>query len=271
MAVRNLELRDLARTEGPVLVTVHDEIAVVTLNRPHVANALDVTMMTALSDLWSRAARTRRLRCILLTGAGSSFCSGADASMLSEERVGVGDTAAEELDFVPGPRVGVPVITLVNGMCAGGGLHFVADADITIASRDARFTDPHVGVGQVSALEPLLLRLRMRSDALMRLALLGRAEQLDADKAERVGLISEVVAPDELLARGLELGSAIAQGSPEAVRLTRRIVRTFEERLLETHLDLGWELIRRHRTHPDAIEGPRAFLEKRAPRWSQDT
>lgn len=267
MTRATVAINDLRLEHGPVLVDVRDTVAVVTLNRPDVANALDTEAMAALAVLWDKAARCTELRCVAITGAGRGFCSGADASMLSEERSIVGDTAAEELAFVPGTRVGVPVITLVNGVCAGGGLHFVADADICIASSAAWFTDPHVSVGQVSALEPLLLRLRMRSDALTRLALLGRAERLDAQRAEQVGLVSEVVAPDALLERGLELAAAITQSSPEAVRLTRRALRTFEDRLLETHLDLGWELIQRHRSHPDATEGPQAFLERRAPHW----
>lgn len=259
---------DLRCAEGPLLVDVVEGTLVVTLNRPHAANALDPELMAALDHLWHRAARTRGLRCIVLTGADRAFCSGADASMLSEERTVLGDTAAEELAFVPGPRVPVPVIVLVNGVCAGGGLHFVADADICIASTNARFVDPHVSVGQVSALEPLLLRFRMRSDALARMVLLGSAEKLDARRAEQVGLVSEVVEPERLRERGLELARAIGEASPESVRLTRRVLRTFEERLLETHLDLGWELIRRHRDHPDATEGPRAFMEKRQPRWT---
>ncbi|MCR1785047.1 enoyl-CoA hydratase/isomerase family protein [Nocardioides carbamazepini] len=273
MTTPGIALDDLRHDHGPVRVELHgpdDAIALVTLHRPEVANALDDETMAVLADLWTRAAACRELRCIVITGAGKAFCSGADASMLSAERTVLGDTAAAEMRFVAGTRVGVPVITLVNGACAGGGLHFVADADICIASTAAWFTDPHVSVGQVSALEPLLLRLRMRSDALTRLALLGRAERLDAERAEQVGLVSEVVAPADLLARGLELATAISQASPEAVRLTRRALRTFEDRLLETHLDLGWELIRRHRAHPDATEGPRAFLERRSPHWATD-
>lgn len=263
-------MSDLDRPQGPLLVDTSDGIAVVTLNRPDSLNALDPGLMAALADFWDQTTRTNGLRCVVLTGAGKGFCSGADAVMLSSERTTIGDTAAEELRFVGGSRSPVPVITLVNGVCAGGGLHFVADADICIASDQALFVDPHVNVGQVSALEPLLLRLRMRSDALARMALLGRAEKVDAHRAERVGLVSEVVEPDRLLERGLELARAVAAASPEAVRLTRRAMRTFEDRLLETHLDLGWELIRRHRSHPDATEGPQAFLERRPPRWADD-
>jgi Enoyl-CoA hydratase/carnithine racemase len=257
----------LERAEGVLLSRVVGTTLVVTLNRPEVANALNDELMDALAALWRTAAHAPGLRAVLLTGAGSAFCTGADASLLSVPRVRIGDTAAEELDFVPGPHLPIPVIVAVNGVCAGGGLHFVADADICIASSKARFLDPHVSVGQVSALEPLHLLLRMRPDILRRMVLLGRHEALSAEHAERVGLVSEVVDPPALLDRGMALAETIAKNSPEAVRLSRRVLRTFEERLIATDLDLGWELIQRHRHHPDAIEGPQAFLDKRAPVW----
>ncbi|MGI5159026.1 enoyl-CoA hydratase/isomerase family protein [Microbispora sp. CA-102843] len=258
----------LERADGVLLSTVVGGTLVVTLNRPKSANALDDELMDGLANLWRAAAGAPELRAVLLTGAGKAFCAGADVSMLSVPRVKVGDTAAEELDFLPGPRLGIPVIVAVNGVCAGGGLHFVADADICIASPAARFLDPHVSVGQVSALEPLQLRLRMRPDLLTRLVLLGRHESLSAERAERAGLVSEVVEPDALVDRGMELAAMIGRNSPEAVRLSRRVLRTFEERLIATDMDLGWELIRRHRYHPDAVEGPAAFLDKREPKWT---
>jgi enoyl-CoA hydratase/carnithine racemase len=259
---------DDARTAdaGVRSTTTGDGILVVTLDRPDKGNALDARMMDALAALWSHAAADRSLRCIVLTGAGRFFCSGADVSMLAGERGGA-DDAAGELRFLPGPAVEIPVIVAVNGTCAGGGLHFVADADIAIAADGARFVDPHVSVGQVSALEPLELRLRMRPDRLARMVLLGRAEVLDAMAATDAGLVSEVVPGAVLLDRALELARMIVANSPEAVRLSRRVLRRFEAHLLDVHPDLGWELIRRHWAHPDAAEGPAAFLEKRAPRW----
>jgi enoyl-CoA hydratase/carnithine racemase len=261
------DLSALVRTEGPVLARVDGGTLVVTLNRPDAANALDLAMMDALDRLWADAAAAPALRCIVISGAGRAFCAGADTSMLGAPRERVGDDAAAELRFVPGHRVDVPVIVLVNGVCAGGGLHFVADADICVASETARFLDPHVSVGQVSALEPLLLRFRMRPDVLMRMVLLGRDEVLDAEAAQAAGLVSEVVGAERLAHRGEELAASVRRGSPEAVRLSRRVLRRFEERLLATDLDLGWELIRRHRTHPDALEGPQAFAAKRPAVW----
>ncbi len=254
---------------GVLLSKVIDSTLLVTLNRPDQSNALDVELMDALRHLWKSAASDPRLRCIVITGGGRHFCAGADASMLSAPRDKVGETASDELSFLPGPRVDIPVIAAVNGACAGGGLHFVADADISIAAEGARFLDPHVSIGQVTALEPLTLRLQMRPDRLSRMVLLGKHESIRAHDAELYGLVSEVVSAEDLIDRALELASLIALNSPEAVRLSRRSLRTFEERLLATDLDLGWELIRRHRQHPDALEGPSAFIEKREPRWMQ--
>ena len=87
------------------------------------------------------------------------------------------------------------MVVAVNGVCAGGGLHYVADADIVIASEDAWFTDPHVGVGQVSGIEAPSLGLRVPLGMLARMVLLGRHERWDAQQALRVGLVSEVARP----------------------------------------------------------------------------
>src|SRR5579863_8838443 len=231
----------LERDSGVVLSTVVRSALLVTLNRPDTANALNAGLMEALRELWRSAAQDRRLRAIIVTGAGAAFCSGADAKMLATDRRRIGETAAEELAFLPGPQVAVPVLAAVNGACAGAGLHFVADADICVAGQSARFLDPHVSVGQVSALEPLMLKFRMRQDRLVRMVLLGRHEVIDASQAEQYGLVSEVVPDEELLPRALALADLIARNSPEAVRLSRRAIRDQDARLLGAEPDLGWE------------------------------
>lgn len=241
---------------------------VVTLDRPDRRNALDATMMRELTALWSGHELLDGARCVVVTGAGAGFCAGADVDLLASEREPNADVE-DELAFLPGRRIEIPVIAAVNGVCAGGGLHFVADADIVLASDTASFLDPHVSVGQVTALEPLTLRLRMRPDALMRMVLLGRGERLGAEAARAAGLVSEVVAADALLPRALALAEQIAEGSPEAIRRSRAALRSFEDELLAPHLQVGWESIRAHWAHPDAAEGPAAFQQRRAPRWEQ--
>lgn len=237
----------------------------VTLNRSEALNALDVTLMSELRALWGGL--PAGVRCIVVSGAGKGFCAGADMSLLESDRSDAAATVEDELAFLPGDQVEVPVIAAVNGVCAGGGLHFVADADIVIASTRASFIDPHVSVGQVTALEPLTLRLQMRPDVLARMALLGRHERLSAEQALAAGLVSEVVEPDALLPRAAELAAQIAGNSPAATARSRRVLREFERGLIGERLEAGWAEIREHWEHPDSKEGPAAFMEKREPRW----
>jgi enoyl-CoA hydratase/carnithine racemase len=239
----------------------------VTLNRPDRRNAFDTVMMTELRRLWTQAGSLSQIRCIVITGAGPGFCTGADVELLKSDRTEVGRDAREELSFLPRHLVEVPVIVAVNGVCAGGGLHFVGDADIVIASEAATFMDPHVSVGQVTALEPVMLLARARFDAVVRMALLGRSERLGAEAALHAGLVSEVVAADQLLDRALELAGGIAANSPAAVRRSRAVIIDWEDSASSEILDRGWDSVREHWSHPDAKEGPTAFLERRQPEW----
>ncbi len=251
---------------APFLVEADAGLVMVTLNRPERKNAFDAATMAGLTSLWDELASVPGTRCLILTGTDPAFCAGADMDLL-ENRQSAGATAREELAFLPGERVDFPVIVAINGVCAGGGLHFVADADIVIASERASFLDPHVSVGQVTALEPLPLMLRARSDAVVRMALLGRHERLDSEAALNAGLVSEVVPHDSLLDRARELGRAIASNSPAAVALSRQTLRSFERELLEASMERGWQAIRSHWQHPDSAEGPRAFVERRDADW----
>lgn len=210
------------------------------------------------------------VRCVVLTGAEPGFCSGADMSLLSRDRSDAPTSVREELRFLPGSQISCPVIVAVNGVCAGGGLHFVADADIVLASESATFLDPHVSVGQVSALEPLALLPSASASAVKRMVLTGSAERLSAAEALRAGFVSEIVPSSELRDRAMRLAHTIAQNSPAAVAATRRAIRSLQDELLERALQDGWDAIRAHWQHPDAHEGPRAFIEKRPPRWQQD-
>jgi enoyl-CoA hydratase/carnithine racemase len=163
--------------------------------------------------------------------------------------------------------VWLPTIVAVNGVCAGGGLHFIADADIVIASEDAWFVDPHVTHGQASALEPISLAPRMGLSNALRFAMLGKTGRLDAYEALRLGLVDEVVAPDELLDRALVVAESVAAQSPAAVEATKRAARLSLELPFSEAMQMAWDLVMTQRTHPDALEGPAAFVEKREPRW----
>jgi enoyl-CoA hydratase len=116
-----------------------------------------------------------------------------------------------------------PVIAAVNGMCVGGGLHFVADADIVLASSNATFLDTHVSVGQVAAYELIGLARRMPFEAVLRMALVGRHERMSAERALALGMISQVVDPPERLREEAQaLAEKIARNSPAAMAATKR-------------------------------------------------
>jgi enoyl-CoA hydratase len=156
----------------------------------------------------------------------------------------------------------------VNGVCAGGGLHFVADADVVIASSEATFLDPHVSVGQVSAYEVIGLLRKMPAEAVMRMALVGRHERLSAARALQLGMVSQVVPAADLERAAQELAEKIAHNSPAAMAATKRALwNALEVGLTDACRAGGRELVSMW-GHPDQAEGPRAFAEKREPVWT---
>jgi enoyl-CoA hydratase/carnithine racemase len=254
--------------QEPLLVERPDPtIALVRFNRPERLNAMNADLMDRLEATWYALARDRGLRCVVVTGNGRGFCTGADAGFLSDERGPRGAGLDGELSMVPGRVLDVPVIVAVNGVCAGGGLHYVADADIVIASTAASFLDPHVSVGQVTGVEPPSLALRLPLAVITRMAILGRHERISAQRAYELGLVSELTEPDALVPRALELARAVASNSPAAVTASRRVIRHLMDELVEPSMRLGWDRVQAHWSHPDATEGPAAFVAKRDPDW----
>ena len=132
---------------------------------------------------WTELDADPDVRVIVHTGNGRAFQVGADVEELDGEAVLQFQETMRTLDLrLTGwhCNVGKPVITAVNGVCAGGGLHWVADADVVIAASDATFVDPHVSIGQVSALETIALMRKMPAEAVLRMALVGSHERLTA-------------------------------------------------------------------------------------------
>lgn len=248
-----------------------DGVAVVTFNRPDSLNAFDDEMHGELAATWKRITDDPEVRSIVITGKGRGFCVGMDLKRVGERgfRTPTSDRISDANKLTPlNNDIWLPVVVAVNGVCAGGGLHFVADADVVLASTDASFVDTHVGVGQVAALEPISLMPRIGLGNALKLAVLGRAGKLDAAEALRIGLVDAVHQPDELIDRALQLARAAAAGSPAAIKRTKKAIWASLELPLSEAMQAGWESIVAHREHPDALEGPRAFAEKRPPRWT---
>ena len=247
-----------------------DHVAVLTLNAPDRLNALTMPLFECLAATWRELDADPAIRAVVLTGAGPGFCAGAHAGGLAVAASRSYDEQPETYPRFTARHLGFykPVITAVNGVCAGAGLHFVADSDLVIAGASARFVDTHVDVGQVTALEPIGLLRRMSLEHVLRMVVLGRAGAIDAEEAVRIGLASEAVADEALLDRALELADIAAAVSPATVQASLRAIWESFELPLSTAYDRGYELIRAHREHPDAREGVVAFSEKRKPQWA---
>lgn len=251
---------------GPVGWLIND--------RPDQLNAMNAAMRDEFADAWIELDQDPQVRVIVHTGEGRAFQTGVDVTELADDGIGMEryrDSIVNfDLHFTAWhQRVWKPVITAVNGICAGGGFHWVADADIVIAASDAEFFDPHTSVGQVVAIEAIGLIRKMPVEAVMRMAFLGKYERMPAARAYELGMISEVVDPPEALrARAQELGELIARNSPAAMAATKKALWG----ALEVGLTEACEAGARHLVelwgHPDQTEGPRAFAEKREPRFA---
>jgi enoyl-CoA hydratase/carnithine racemase len=248
-------------------------VGIITLNRPDRLNALSDGMHAGLPQLWAQVRSDAELGAVIVTGTGRGFCVGMDLKRVGE-RGGFREHTSNKIAEIQKltalqNNVWLPTIIAVNGVVAGGGLHFLADADVVIASEDASFVDPHVSVGQVSALEPISLAPRMGLGNALRFAVLGRAGRMDAGEALRVSLVDEVVPADRLMPRAIELAEAAAEGSPAAIEITKRAVWAALDLPFGEAMQQGWEMLVAHRSHPDALEGPAAFVEKRTPNWAR--
>jgi enoyl-CoA hydratase/carnithine racemase len=197
-------------------------------DRPDAGNALDGQMFVELERAWAELDADPGVRVIVNTGHGAAFQTGLDVRQLATEpdalRRASRQTRDAELRLTAWHcQVSKPVIAAVNGVCAGGGLHFVADADIVIAGSNATFLDPHVSVGQVSVYETVALVRKSPMEAIVRMALTGRHERITAARAHSLGIVSEVVDPPERLRpRAQELAELIAQHAPERSAATKR-------------------------------------------------
>jgi enoyl-CoA hydratase/carnithine racemase len=242
-------------------------------NRPKAGNAMDARMLDELEEAWGELDADPEVRVIVTTGEGRSFQTGLDVVQLARDpdalRKQSGRTRRAELRMTAWHcGVAKPVITAVNGVCAGGGLHFVADADVVLAASDAQFLDPHVSVGQVSAYEVIGLARKIPFEAVMRMALLGRHERIDARRAFAMGMVSQVVDPPGALRDEAQaLAEKIAQNSPAAMAATKRALWGALETGLTEACKVGATELTSMWGHPDQEEGPRAFAEKRAPNW----
>jgi enoyl-CoA hydratase/carnithine racemase len=196
-------------------------------DRPDKGNAMDATMLRELEAAWQELDADPEVRVIVNTGNGPAFQTGLDVVQLNRDKEALREqsrrTKRAELRLTAWHnQVWKPVIAAVNGVCAGGGLHFVCDADVVLLSTTATLLDPHVSIGQVSAYETIALVRKSPMEPVLRLALAGRHERLSAERAFELGICSEVVEPDELRDRAQSLAELIARRDPALLAATKR-------------------------------------------------
>ena len=210
-----------------LLVERHGPVGWLVFNRPERGNAMNAEMMAELPRAWARLEADRDVAAIVLTGAGSAFQTGLDVAQLATDPEALREMSRRTRRAEPGLTgwhngVTKPIITAVNGVCAGGGLHFVADSDIVLASTRASFLDSHVSVGQVSALETIGLARRTAFGPVARMALVGRHERVGAERARRLGWVSEVFEPEDLRPGAQRLAELVAANDRGALAATKR-------------------------------------------------
>lgn len=264
-AVTTLEA---APEEPVVLVEIADHVARVTLNRPTRINALSLAVRTKLPEILTALDADPDVRAILLHGAGPrGFCAGADIGEFSPvESVADARAARARSPWSGmGSRISKPIVAAIHGYCLGGGLEVALACDIRMASPDARFGMPEVGLGQIpggggTQLLPRTIGLGPALDLLL------TGDQIDAAEALRLGIISRISTNSEsLLTEALALAARIAAKPPIAVAYTKEASRTGLDLDLASGLKLESNLFALLMTTEDRLEAAAAFREKRPP------
>lgn len=253
------------------LLERRSNIALITLNRPNAMNAVNSAMSTELGEALEELARDKELRVGVITGAGRAFCAGADLKELAAGR-SIHNPDHPEWGFggLVQHFVDKPLIAAVNGFALGGGTEFLLACDLAVASEDAQLGLPEVKRGIMAAAGGVL-RLQRQIPLKLALEVALTGEPISAQTAAQWGLVNRVVPANQVVAAALELAETIAANAPLSVQASKRLIhRTadFGSDWTDSALwQANFEEIGSLMSSADAMEGPRAFAEKREPQW----
>ena len=245
---------------------VHDRVLVLTLDRPDARNAIDSTMAEALESAIDRLEADDDLRCGVLTHTGPVFSAGADLKAIA--RQGVRGIVTERGGFAGLCRRdrAKPLIVALEGAAVGGGFEMVLACDVVIATTAVEFAVPEVQRGMV-ALSGGTFRLARAVGRAVALDLVMTGDRLGAVRAAQLGLVSRLVEPGLARAEAVRVAQRIGANAPVAVREARQITLAAFNQTDDELWDLAEAAQARIFATEDAKEGPRAFAEKRSPRW----
>ena len=253
----------MSDSDDVLIHEVRDGIAWLTLNRPDARNALNHALREALRDAFRRVAADDATRVAILRGAGPVFCAGADLKEMAETSL-----AVPPPDWIPHLQreamLDKPVIAAVQGSALAGGFLLAQMADLCIAAEDAQFgiTEARWGRGAPWAAPlPWLIPPRVALELLM------TAQPIPATRAYALGLVNRLAPPDQLDAVAGEMAAAIAANAPLSVRAGKRMVYETAGLPLAAAFERADAIYAPAYLSEDAQEGPRAFRERRAPRW----
>ena len=252
-----------------LLVERHGAVMVLTMNRPEARNAFSSQMLVRMEDAWLESDADDSIRAVVLTGAGGSFCAGADLKAMFNPDLNdpYGKRFAEDADLawralLRHRRLKKPLVAAVEGSCIAGGTEILQSTDIRVAGESAKF-----GISEVRwGLFPLggsTVRLRRQLPYCRAMEILLTGEHFSATDALQLGLINRVVPDGEALTAALAIAARVAQNGPLAVQAVKRSVQETEglpeTEALKVELSIGMSVF----GSEDAREGTRAFAEKR--------
>lgn len=240
-------------------------VAILTLTRPDARNAVNMQMMAEIRAALTEIEGDSTLRAAILTGQGSVFCAGMDlAGFVAGEHPGITDP--DRFGGFAGATRTKPFIAAINGPALAGGFELVLACEMAVCVPNARFGLPEVQLGLIAA-GGGAVRLPHRLPPAIAAEMLFTGDPISADRACALGLINHVVEPEDLLQTALKLAHRIAQASPQALRATMNVLTQGQS----AHEHPGWAETDRQwpqvSAHPDATEGPDAFLQKRKPQY----
>ncbi|MDO6729738.1 enoyl-CoA hydratase [Marinovum sp. 2_MG-2023] len=250
-----------------IIVEVEDHVATITLNRPDALNALNSQLLGELCQALGEATKNDKVRCIVLTGSAKAFAAGADIKEMSEKSfvdVFTQDFFGPEHAQIMGVRK--PIIAAVAGYALGGGCELAMMCDFIIAADTAKFGQPEINLGVIAGLggTQRLTRLVGKSKS-MDMHLTGRF--MDAEEAERAGLVSRVVPAKKLMEEAQGAAQKIAEKSMLAASAAKEAVNRAEEVSLAEGLLFEKRLFHSLFASEDQTEGMAAFQEKRQPQF----
>lgn len=248
---------------------LNGHILTLRINRPDARNAMNPAVMGGLGNGLNEAENNSDIRAVIITATGDrAFCAGMDLKGFAEGTNAVGaDLEAGFKHFINWMRNGVdvPVICAVNGTAVAGGFELMMASDMVVASRDAKFGVPEVKRGLFAAGGGVFLAKRIPAVHAYELCLTG--DTISAERAYELGLLNYLVDPADVMPKALELAARITANGPLAIKATKKLVRAG----VDSTSPEGWALLDSLRDEvfqsEDAIEGARAFVEKREPQW----